>query len=81
MRRHNLLLEALVAAIVVAATTLNSATAAHADAPPNLNNCAGAFSSSLVPPGFGGLVSDFAHERAVDNLGFANCGAPPRKNP
>jgi hypothetical protein len=51
--------------------------------PPAINghNCAGAIVSELAGPGFGQAVSTAAHAQAVDNFGFANCGAPPRKNP
>jgi hypothetical protein len=48
------------------------------------NNCAGAASSAgaqALGAGFGSLVSGFAQEQFVDNLGLANCGETSGQNP
>ena len=58
-----------------------SGGAAVADPPVNGHDCAGALVSSVAGPGFGQLVSALAHQQQVDNLGLADCGAPPRSNP
>src|SRR4051812_746976 len=48
---------------------------------PNGHNCAGTVVSSSAGPGFGQIVSDAAHQQAVDNFNLANCGNTERKNP
>ncbi len=52
-------------------------------AAPSLNNrnCAGTVVSSVAGPGFGPSVASTAEAQGVDNLGLANCGQPPRRNP
>jgi hypothetical protein len=75
MRRYIVTLGA--AALVLAAT----AAPASADAFPNGHNCAGFIVSAVAGPGFGQAVAGFAHQQAVDNFNFANCGQTNRKNP
>ncbi len=66
---------------LAASAALTTASAASAVAQGEDHNCAGATVSSLAGPGFGTGVSGAAQLQAVDNFGFANCGAPPRQNP
>jgi hypothetical protein len=66
---------------VIVALAFAAPAAADPPSPPNGHNCAGVIVSSVAGPGFGQVVSSFAHQQTVDNLGFANCGQPPRNNP
>jgi len=65
------------AACALAALAIPGAVGAQGEE----HNCAGAVTSSLAGPGFGQVVAFFAHQQAVDNFGFANCGDTPRQNP
>jgi hypothetical protein len=66
---------------LAAACVLATVPSALAAPSPNDNNCAGTVVSSLAGPGFGPSVASIAEAQGVDNLGLANCGQPPRKNP
>jgi hypothetical protein len=69
--------------LVIGALLMSSANQAPAQQVLDINehNCAGAVVSSLAGPGFGDQVASLAQLQAVDNLGLADCGAPPRQNP
>ena len=54
---------------------------ASADADFNAHNCAGVVVGSLAGPGFGQIVSEAAHQQAVDNFGLRNCGQAKGQNP
>ena len=79
----------LAVVLVLSVTVLGGVTAAGADAPPNDNNCAGAFASGLLPefasgtPGaFGAARSALGQEGLVDDAEreatglLASCGTP-----
>jgi hypothetical protein len=63
------------------ATVVATAPSALAAPSPNDHNCAGVVVTSLAGPDFGPSVANIAGAQGVDNLGLANCGQPPRKNP
>jgi hypothetical protein len=65
-------------AVAVVVATVPSASAALSL---NGHTCAGTIVSSLAGSGFGSSVAGIAEAQAVDNLGLANCGQPPRNNP
>jgi hypothetical protein len=66
------------AGLLLSATVMS----VHADTGSSTeHNCAGTVVSSLAGQGFGQAVSSLAHQQLVDNLGLADCGAPPRNNP
>jgi hypothetical protein len=70
-----------VAALVGTALVLGAGPASADPSAVNGHNCAGAVVSTVAGPGFGATVAEAAQAQVVDNLGLANCGQPPRRNP
>jgi hypothetical protein len=75
------MLKRLLLAGAVAGALAVSPTAAADPPEGDAHNCAGATVSAAAGPGFGQVVSFFAHQQAVDNFNLANCGNTERKNP